>query len=95
MDTGYRHKDNRIVSFPQYNTLNDPHLFDYYAKKFEHQLQPHCPSRPKSAVYPQSFHYRTEHSRPGTATDGDILYKVTVKTGQKKDAGTGAKVSSF
>ncbi|XP_059505870.1 lipoxygenase homology domain-containing protein 1 [Stegostoma tigrinum] len=92
LDTGYKHKDKRIVSFPQYNTLNDPHLFNYYSKKFGLQMQPRCPSRPKSAVHPQSSYFRTERSRPGTATDGDILYKVTVKTGEKKDAGTSAKV---
>ncbi|XP_043570379.1 lipoxygenase homology domain-containing protein 1-like [Chiloscyllium plagiosum] len=87
MDTGYRHKDNRIVSFPQYNTLNDPHLFDYYAKKFELQLQPHCPSNSR-----KSAPTLKKLSRSGSISDGDILYKVTVKTGQKKDAGTGAKV---
>ncbi|GCB61307.1 hypothetical protein scyTo_0014314 [Scyliorhinus torazame] len=94
-DTGCRYKDDRMGNFPPYNTLNDPHLFGYYTKKFGVQLQPRCPSRPRSARHPRLSSSRTGHSRHGSVVDGDILYEVTVKTGQKREAGTNAKVSSF
>ncbi|XP_067839173.1 uncharacterized protein [Heptranchias perlo] len=92
LDTGSRYKDGRMGDFPQYNPLNDPHLFDYYGKKFGLQLQPRTPSRPRSALLPRSGNTRADCTRTRSVADGDILYKVTVKTGEKKEAGTDAKV---
>lgn len=58
------------AKIPRYNSLDDPHMQDYYARKFG--------NRPKSA---------TRHS-----VRTEALYKITVKTADKKDAGTNAKV---
>nr|XP_032809632.1 lipoxygenase homology domain-containing protein 1-like [Petromyzon marinus] len=81
MDVGLysrgRHVNGRMGSLPPYAPFNDPHLLDYYTRKFA--MEP----RPPSTA-----------GRGGSArsTRGGVLYTVTVKTGDRKNAGTQARV---
>ncbi|XP_059845764.1 lipoxygenase homology domain-containing protein 1 [Hypanus sabinus] len=89
---GSRYRDGRSCKFPQYHSLNDPHLFNYYLRKFGFQEQPRRLSNSRSVLLPQSSNSRRDLSRTGSQADGDVLYKVTVQTGKKREAGTDAKV---
>ncbi|XP_033890281.3 lipoxygenase homology domain-containing protein 1-like [Acipenser ruthenus] len=93
--SGNRFKNEHMDTFPQYSPLNDPHLFDYYARRFGLQVTPRPPlsaKRPKSAPLDRFQGSQASITRSGSVTGGKVLYKVTVKTGDKKNAGTDAKV---
>ena len=58
------------AKIPTYSSLDDPHMQDFYARKFG--------KRPKSLM---------KRGRQ------EALYRITIKTGNVKDAGTTARVS--
>ncbi|KAL9979179.1 hypothetical protein ACROYT_G016801 [Oculina patagonica] len=66
-----------------YNSLSDPHLNPYFARKFG-----------KSASLRETGLSRTKgrKSSSGKTKKKGVTYKVTVKTGAKKNGGTDAKV---
>ncbi|KAK2194040.1 hypothetical protein NP493_3g07026 [Ridgeia piscesae] len=79
------------ATLPSYCALNDPHLREYYQKKF---------SQPLLTASVSTLHGRQGRLlRPGSARslqDGGkgsgAIYKVAVTTGDKKNAGTDARV---
>ncbi|XP_072269601.1 lipoxygenase homology domain-containing protein 1 [Pyxicephalus adspersus] len=85
---GYRYKNGRVDTLPSYSPMNDPHLYDYYAKKFGLQgySQPSTMKRANTAPASRSGF------RPHSASANKVLYKVMVKTGDKKQSGTSARV---
>nr|XP_015194523.1 PREDICTED: lipoxygenase homology domain-containing protein 1 isoform X1 [Lepisosteus oculatus] len=90
--SGYDKKIGQMDFLPQYSSFSDPHLFNYYARKFGYELAPRPPlsaRRPKSAPVPN---YRHGISSSGSTKEGKVLYKVTVKTADMKHAGTDARV---
>ncbi|XP_061409799.1 lipoxygenase homology domain-containing protein 1-like isoform X3 [Lethenteron reissneri] len=72
-----RHVNGRMGSLPPYAPFNDPHLLDYYTRKFA--MEPRPPST-------------AGRSGSARSTRGGVLYTVTVKTGDCKNAGTQARV---
>ncbi|KAM3939741.1 lipoxygenase homology domain-containing protein 1 [Leptodactylus fuscus] len=83
---GYRYKNGHMDTLTTYSSMNDPHLYDYYAKKFGLQVK----SRPSSAT--RALSAPSNRSRPGSSVLKKVLYKVVVKTGDKKKSGTSARV---
>ncbi|XP_078332217.1 lipoxygenase homology domain-containing protein 1-like isoform X5 [Crassostrea virginica] len=79
------------MPLPPYHAMNDPHLYEYFERRFGQIQVAARRKRPHSA-----------HSRPSSASstakgkkkhdDEDVLYKVAIITADKKDAGTDAKV---
>ncbi|CAM2710921.1 unnamed protein product [Rotaria socialis] len=65
----YRPSRGASAFIPRYSSFDDPHMQDYYARKFGR--------RPKSVR---------------SSARSDTLYRITVKTADKKNAGTNAKV---
>jgi hypothetical protein len=58
------------ASIPAYCTFDDPHMKDYYTRKFG----------------------RRSNSSKKSRLRTDVLYRITIKTADVKDAGTDAKV---
>ncbi|XP_039606557.1 lipoxygenase homology domain-containing protein 1-like [Polypterus senegalus] len=88
-------KRNKIgqMTFPQYNSLSDPHLFDFYTRKYGFQAACHShSSRPKSAPIHRSLSSRASSLQARSSVEDKVLYNVTVKTGDRKNASTDAKV---
>ncbi|XP_078530890.1 lipoxygenase homology domain-containing protein 1 isoform X2 [Lissotriton helveticus] len=89
--SGHRYRNGHVDLLPQYNALNDRHMMDFYARKFGLEVNPRPPSakRAKSAPSHRSERYSTW---PGPITPTKVLYKVAVKTGDKRNSGTDARV---
>ncbi|KAM4708199.1 lipoxygenase homology domain-containing protein 1 [Discoglossus pictus] len=85
---GYRYRNGHVDTLPHYTSMNDPHLFDYYAKKFALQVNPLPPSSKRAKSAPVS----RASLRSGYVSGGKVLYKIVVKTGDKKKSGTNARV---
>ncbi|XP_073475133.1 lipoxygenase homology domain-containing protein 1 [Aquarana catesbeiana] len=85
---GYRYKNGHMDTLPSYSPMNDPHLYDYYAKKFGLQTD----SSPSTLKRANSAPASRAGLRPRSASTNKVLYKVTVKTGEKKRCGTSARV---
>ncbi|XP_056399217.1 lipoxygenase homology domain-containing protein 1 isoform X2 [Hyla sarda] len=83
---GYRYKNGHVDTLTTYSSMNDPHLYDYYARKFGLQVD----TRPSSSRLALSTQFA--RSRPGSMAVKKVLYKVVVKTGNKKQGGTNARV---
>ncbi|KAG9471796.1 hypothetical protein GDO78_022716 [Eleutherodactylus coqui] len=83
---GYRYKNGHVDTLTTYSSMNDPHLYDYYAKKFGLQVNTH-PSTSKRA-----FSAPSSRSQAGFTAVKKVVYKVVVKTGDKKQCGTSARV---
>ncbi|KAJ8050374.1 Lipoxygenase-likey domain-containing protein 1 [Holothuria leucospilota] len=84
-----RVENGKKVLLPEYSALTDPHLADYYARKFNLVTIPRPPTagrRPASAPAK-----RNSNSR-GQRKVSEVVYKVSVTTGNKKNAGTDAHV---
>ncbi|XP_078580092.1 lipoxygenase homology domain-containing protein 1-like isoform X2 [Branchiostoma floridae x Branchiostoma japonicum] len=90
-------------SFPSYDPMSDPHLSDYFARKFGYDPRPPSAVARKRAMYgpgaqgkqraiykpgsrPSSG--RTKHSR----RESGMMYKIVVRTADRKNAGTDARV---
>ncbi|KAG8456834.1 hypothetical protein GDO86_002571 [Hymenochirus boettgeri] len=86
--SGYRYRNGHMDTLPVYSSMNDPHLYDFYAKRFGLQVNPQPPSvrRTKGAQSKRSV------LRSGSLAAKKVLYKVVVKTGDKKQSGTDARV---
>ncbi|XP_022094211.1 lipoxygenase homology domain-containing protein 1-like isoform X2 [Acanthaster planci] len=86
-----RVENGRTVTVPEYDAFADPHLTDYFARKFSIGL-PRPPSGAKRR--PASANARTSTGRSGSrqSTGLECMYRVTVKTGDKKNCGTAASV---
>ncbi|XP_063957148.1 lipoxygenase homology domain-containing protein 1-like [Lytechinus pictus] len=84
-----RVENGRKVALPEYNSFSDPHLTEYYARKFGVQL-PKPPSGMRKR--PQSASSRLGNGRP-KGSGPDVTYQVKVQTGDKKNCGTTATVS--
>ncbi|XP_030048769.1 lipoxygenase homology domain-containing protein 1 [Microcaecilia unicolor] len=88
---GYQYRNGHLDVLPQYNSMNDPHMYDYFARKFGLQVKPQLPST-KCSRSALSCRSKRSDSRPNSVAGARVLYKVTVKTGDKKRAGTDARV---
>ncbi|XP_029436484.1 lipoxygenase homology domain-containing protein 1 [Rhinatrema bivittatum] len=88
---GYQYRNGHLEVFPRYNSLNDPHMYDYFAKKFGLQVKPQ-PSSNKRSRSASSSRSERSGSRPNSVAVRRVLYKVIVKTGSRKGAGTDARV---
>jgi hypothetical protein len=68
---------------PNYSSLNDPHLEDYYRRKFimAHLAVEHH----NSEMYRHSGDSRVQHK-------GQALYDIRIVTGPQREAGTAAKL---
>ncbi|KAG5834328.1 hypothetical protein ANANG_G00260370, partial [Anguilla anguilla] len=77
-------------SFPRYNSFNDPHLLRYYARKFGFELSP--PSTHSASRVKRVLNNGGNLSGKGPRKETKGIYKVKVKTGDKINAGTLAKV---
>ncbi|CAL1540467.1 unnamed protein product [Lymnaea stagnalis] len=93
---GYPRVENgQTVPIPSYDPLNDPHLVEYFERRFgsiqtealKSQRLLSRWSRPSSPGNSSLLHKRRKLDK-----GGDILYKVSVTTGDVKNAGTDAKV---
>ncbi|XP_013416715.1 lipoxygenase homology domain-containing protein 1 isoform X2 [Lingula anatina] len=83
----------KTIGIPNYNSICDPHLTEYFQRKFGAPRPPSGirPRSPRGKQY--SYAGRGNKSPRGAkAKKGDVLYKVAVTTGDKKNAGTSAKV---
>ncbi|CAD5121003.1 DgyrCDS9547 [Dimorphilus gyrociliatus] len=90
---GYPSANGLRADIPSYSSLHDPHLHDFFTKKF----LGHVPSRPNSASTSSSRIRKSLTSRLAARnTTGkkkhDVLYKITVLTGNRKNAETKSKV---
>ncbi|XP_035688966.1 uncharacterized protein LOC118424494 [Branchiostoma floridae] len=88
-------------SFPSYDPMSDPHLSDYFARKFGYD-PPSAVARRRAMYGPgaqgkQRTIYkpgsrpssgRTKHSR----RESGMMYKIVVRTADRKNAGTDARV---
>ncbi|XP_071795423.1 lipoxygenase homology domain-containing protein 1-like [Asterias amurensis] len=83
-----RVENGKTLAYPEYDPFGDPHLTDYYARKFGVGI-PKPPSGAKRR--PASANGRTSISRTVTRFS-EVMYRVTVKTGDKKNCGTSANV---
>ncbi|KAI8493666.1 Lipoxygenase y domain-containing protein 1, partial [Branchiostoma belcheri] len=88
-------------SFPSYDPMSDPHLSDYFARKFGYDPRPPSAVARKRAMYgPGSRPASAASKRPGSATgkrkhtrrESGMLYKIVVRTADRKNAGTDARV---
>ncbi|XP_038052831.1 uncharacterized protein LOC119725498 [Patiria miniata] len=86
-----RVENGRTVAAPEYDPFADPHLTDYFARKFSIGL-PRPPSGAKRR--PASANGRTSSTWNGGrhSAASECMYRVTVKTGDKKNCGTAANV---
>ncbi|MEE6523846.1 hypothetical protein FKM82_022930, partial [Ascaphus truei] len=41
---GHRYRNGNVDTLPLYSSMNDPHLYDYYTRKFGLQVNPRPPS---------------------------------------------------
>ncbi|XP_075441794.1 lipoxygenase homology domain-containing protein 1 isoform X2 [Ascaphus truei] len=85
---GHRYRNGNVDTLPLYSSMNDPHLYDYYTRKFGLQVNPRPPSMKRTRSAPSS----RPGPRSGSLSVGKVLYKVLVKTGNKKRSGTSARV---
>ncbi|XP_071988971.1 lipoxygenase homology domain-containing protein 1 isoform X1 [Engystomops pustulosus] len=83
---GYRYTNGHVDTLTTYSSMNDPHLYDYYAKKFGLQVNTGLSGSRRALSAPST------RSRPGSTGGKKVLYKVVVKTGDKKKSGTSARV---
>ncbi|XP_078666046.1 lipoxygenase homology domain-containing protein 1-like isoform X1 [Branchiostoma floridae x Branchiostoma belcheri] len=81
--------------------MSDPHLSDYFARKFGYDPRPPSAVARKRAMYgPGSRPASAASKRPGSATgkrkhtrrESGMLYKIVVRTADRKNAGTDARV---
>eukprot|EP00116_Pleurobrachia_bachei_P015906 sb/3476168/ len=81
---------------PEYNSFNDPHLQQYYQRKFQEQPCQKRRSLPLGSGRPASrpSSVRSNRSVTNGGSGGGREYHVTVKTGDVKGAGTNARVSN-
>ncbi|XP_030851151.1 lipoxygenase homology domain-containing protein 1 isoform X3 [Strongylocentrotus purpuratus] len=84
-----RVENGRKIALPEYNSFSDPHLTEYYAKKFGVQLPKPPPGMKKR---PQSASSRLGNGRP-KGSGPEVTYQVKVQTGDKKNCGTTATVT--
>ncbi|XP_050791718.1 lipoxygenase homology domain-containing protein 1-like, partial [Gopherus flavomarginatus] len=94
--SGHRYRNGCVDVLPQYSSMNDPHLFDYYARKFGLRGTTRClPVSDQMKRHHQSapqYRYKSASTGSSSAVHSNVLYKVTVKTGDKKGSGTDARV---
>ncbi|XP_077979346.1 lipoxygenase homology domain-containing protein 1-like [Glandiceps talaboti] len=76
-----RIENGQTVTLPPYSSLNDPHLVDYFARKFGFNPRP-----------PSAGSLRNGSRSPRGKMGGQVTYKIQVKTGERKNAGTDANV---
>ncbi|XP_012940984.2 lipoxygenase homology domain-containing protein 1, partial [Aplysia californica] len=93
---GYPRVENgHSVPIPSYDPLNDPHLSEYFERRFNsiqmEELRRQRLLRPRSAGSYGRNGLLTKRRRIGTGDD-NVLYKVAVTTGTLKNCGTDAKV---
>ncbi|XP_071954737.1 lipoxygenase homology domain-containing protein 1-like [Antedon mediterranea] len=86
-----RMENGKKVYLPSYSSLSDPHLTDYYARKFGLELRPPSAIAKRRALSAKTSNGFRPH-RPGSAKNGETVYKIEVKTGDKKGCGTSANV---
>ncbi|CAK8676643.1 unnamed protein product [Clavelina lepadiformis] len=106
--------NGKVFNIPPYDSAHDPHLADYWSKRFNPQPPQRPPKRSWSAdvyrsgvvsssgktkrfsAYPPNLRYQKGYSKVtkkgGQRNGKEILYKVTVRTGDKQSGGTDAKV---
>ncbi|XP_074850459.1 lipoxygenase homology domain-containing protein 1 isoform X1 [Carettochelys insculpta] len=94
--SGHRYGRGCVDVLLQYSSMNDPHLFDYYARKFGFQVS--------TRYLPTTEHVKRHHqtasqykkksvgTRSSSSVHSKVLYKVMVKTGDKSGSGTDARV---
>ncbi|CAH1787210.1 unnamed protein product [Owenia fusiformis] len=89
---GYPQADSgRQCQLSAYDPLNDPHLQDYYTKKFSSIPRP--PSgRPRARSPSGKRGMKSPRGKMSRKGKEDILYKIAVTTGDKKNCGTDARV---
>ncbi|XP_070566658.1 lipoxygenase homology domain-containing protein 1-like isoform X2 [Ptychodera flava] len=78
-----RVENGQTVTLPPYSSINDPHLADYFARKFGFTPKPPAGAS-VTGSYPRS---------PRGKLSGQVTYRIEVKTGDKKNASTEANVS--
>ncbi|KAJ8339353.1 hypothetical protein SKAU_G00361390 [Synaphobranchus kaupii] len=88
-----RGKPGQRDSFPRYSSLNDPHLLNYYTRKFGFESIPPFTRSVSRVKYVINKRNGESLSGKGPRKETKDIYKVTVKTGDKKNAGTLAKFS--
>lgn len=76
------------IPLPPYHAMNDPHLYEYFERRFGQIQTAARRKRPISAPSVASSTTRGKKKR----TEDDVLYKIAIITADKKDAGTDAKV---
>ncbi|XP_048241483.1 lipoxygenase homology domain-containing protein 1-like isoform X2 [Haliotis rufescens] len=76
---------------PNYTPLNDPHLVEYFERRFG-TLQLDALRRQRNSIVRSSSSSSLGLRRSVTPQKGDIQYKVFVTTGMEKGASTDAKV---
>uniref|UniRef100_K1R2V2 Lipoxygenase-like protein domain-containing protein 1 n=1 Tax=Magallana gigas TaxID=29159 RepID=K1R2V2_MAGGI len=76
------------IPLPPYHAMNDPHLYEYFERRFGQIQTAARRKRPISAPSVASSTTRGKKKR----SEDDVLYKIAIITADKKDAGTDAKV---
>ncbi|XP_071500737.1 lipoxygenase homology domain-containing protein 1-like [Diadema antillarum] len=83
-----RVENGRKVLLPEYNSFSDPHLTEYYARKFGVSL----PKPPTGRRRPHSAGSRMGSGKTKSNVP-EVTYQVKVQTGDKKNCGTTANVT--